>query len=563
MLQDVQKTLSPRRFVARPSVDVVRLRLRAMIVNYNLSRRKVPRIVGVQFGVLSQQEIEKMSVVEVSDVNIYHRGLPQEGGINDTRMGTVDRRILCSTCGCDVEMCSGHVGHIKLAMPCYHIGFFETILKVLRSVCFVCSRITVSETDMRAAIATEETCKNRFATVYNAARAKKKCCHCGFVKPVYVRQSLGIKIEWPANMEWESPEETEYCTRTFTAQEAFSITDNITDEDAEVLGFNAKHSHPRHMIMRSLVVPPPISRPAIMASEGSRSRGQDDLTHKLQDINKRNNDLRAAILAAGRDRDCEKQKNSLRCDVADKYTKLQYEVFSFVNNNIRGQKQSTQRSGAPFKSLSDRLKGKDGWFARDTNTPTHGPTRVHAHSSDCVPPPPPPPPPPLSRIPHAPRASFVLGRIRGNLMGKRVNFSGRSVISPDPIMDTGSIGVPYSIAKNLTIQESVQPHNIAELTQRVHNGPDDIFGAATVIHGDNEAIHLRCCDDRSSIRLKYGMTVERYLKDGDYVIFNRQPSLHRMGMLGHKVQLMPGLTFRLNLACNRSARWHVRGRWGC
>ena len=331
-----------------------------MIVNYSLSRRKVPRIVGVQFGILSKEEIERMSVVEVNDVNIYHRGLPQEGGINDTRMGTVDRRILCSTCGCDVEMCSGHVGHISLAMPCYHIGFFETVLKVLRSVCFVCSRVTLSDSDLQAAIATGETSKNRFSAVYNAARSKKKCCHCGFVKPLYVRQSLGIKVEWPSYAEWESPEEQQYCTNAFTAQTAFSILDFVTDSDTEALGFSAQHSHPRHMITRSLVVPPPISRPAIMASEGSRSRGQDDLTHKLQDINKRNNDLRSALAIASKEKDSERQRDSQRNDVLDKHTKLQYEVFAFVNNNIRGQKQSTQRSGAPFKSVADRLKGKDG-----------------------------------------------------------------------------------------------------------------------------------------------------------------------------------------------------------
>jgi DNA-directed RNA polymerase II subunit RPB1 len=135
-------------------------------------------------------------------------------------------------------------------------------------------------------------------------------------------------------------------------------------------------------------------------------------------------------------------------------------------------------------------------------------------------------------------------------MGKRVNFSGRSVISPDPIMDMDEIGIPYSVAMNLTVQEKVQPHNIKDLSERVRNGSGNIHGAETLITEDGESIQLEHCQHRADLRLMYGMTVERYLRDGDYVVFNRQPSLHRMGMMGHRVRLMPGMTFRLNLACN-------------
>ena len=122
------------------------------------------------------------------------------------------------------------------------------------------------------------------------------------------------------------------------------------------------------MVLTTILVPPPVARPAIMASEGSRSRGQDDLTHKLQDINKKSIELFNFM----------NEKHWMDIDdicpeMIEKISKLQFEVFTYMNNNIRGQKQSTQRSGAPTKSLTDRLRGKDG-------------------------------------------------RIRGNLMGKRVDF---------------------------------------------------------------------------------------------------------------------------------------------
>jgi DNA-directed RNA polymerase subunit A' len=91
--------------------------------------------------------------------------------------------------------------------------------------------------------------------------------------------------------------------------------------------------------------------------QGSRSRGQDDLTHKLQDINKKNIELKAVL---SREKYNAHAHSALSLDAIERLSKLQYEVFSMMNNNIRGHRQNTQRSGTPFKSIADRLKGKDG-----------------------------------------------------------------------------------------------------------------------------------------------------------------------------------------------------------
>lgn len=253
------------------------------------------------------------------------------------------------------------------------------------------------------------------------------------------------------------------------------------------------------------------------------------MTHKLQDINKRSIELFTFI----------NEKHWLDVDITvevlEKISKLQFEVFTYMNNNIRGQKQSTQRSGAPTKSLTDRLKGKDG-------------------------------------------------RIRGNLMGKRVDFSARSVITPDAVMDVDQVGIPKKVAMSLTIPERVTSLNIESLTRRVINGASHIFGAENVVTSGGVMINLSYCEQREKIRLQYGWIVERFLQDDDIVIFNRyltappsnsllvastdvspvcsrvlivphivflyrQPSLHKMGMMGHRVKLMEGSTFRLNLCC--------------
>ena len=224
----------------------------------------------------------------------------------------------------------------------YHIGFFELCFKTLRSVCFSCSRLLLTKED-RAGLNAEEEGKVRFHSVYSIAKGRKKCQHCQLTQPHYTRLPLSIKVDWPHDMEWESEEEKAHCTAPFTSREARSILRHIPQEDAELMGYN-EYCKPVNLIIGNILVPPPVARPAIMASEGSRSRGQDDLTHKLQDINKRSIELQNAMGVNVTWRDVE-----ITPDLVERLSRLQFEVFTYMNNNIRGQKQSTQRSGAPTK----------------------------------------------------------------------------------------------------------------------------------------------------------------------------------------------------------------------
>lgn len=179
-------------------------------------------------------------------------------------------------------------------------------------------------------------------------------------------------------------------------------------------------------------------------------------------------------------------------------TLLQYHIATYMDNDLPGQPQSLQKSGRPIKSIRARLKGKEG-------------------------------------------------RLRGNLMGKRVDFSARTVITGDPNLDLDQVGVPHSIARNLTYPERVTPYNITYLQELVRNGPDEYPGARFIIRDTGERINLKY-NKRADTFLQYGWIVERHLKDGDLVLFNRQPSLHKMSMMAHRVKLMPYSTFRLNLS---------------
>lgn len=170
-----------------------------------------------------------------------------------------------------------------------------------------------------------------------------------------------------------------------------------------------------------------------------------------------------------------------------------------MDNNIQDQPRQRHTSGKPIKDIRSRLKGKEG-------------------------------------------------RFRYNLMGKRVDFSARTVITPDPILELDQLGVPEAIAMNLTVPEHVTRENMAVMRQLVANGPNKWPGAKYIIRHDGKQIDLSNLGNKANAHLDPGYIVERQLRDGDYVIFNRQPSLHKMSLMGHRVKVLPFCTFRLNLS---------------
>jgi DNA-directed RNA polymerase beta' subunit len=291
-------------------------------------------------------------------------------------------------------------------------------------------------------------------------------------------------------VEWKDPKdkESDPVKKEYTADDVLRIFSRITEEDMERMGFNPKWNRPEWMICTVLPVPPPSVRPSVIEENGQRR--EDDLTHKLSDIVKVNTQLRQRIE---------------RGNVTEEYMRLttmvlQYHVATFINNQIPGLPQAQQRNGRKLKSISDRLKKKEG-------------------------------------------------RIRGNLNGKRVDQSARSVITPDPYISIDDLGVPYKVAIQLTFPESVNLYNIDELRALVRNGPEKWPGAKYVRSSEQgKTFTLRFETSREKIaeNLSVGDIVDRHLRDGDYVLFNRQPSLHKMSMLCHRVKVMPFQTFRLN-----------------
>jgi DNA-directed RNA polymerase II subunit RPB1 len=309
---------------------------------------------------------------------------------------------------------------------------------------------------------------------------------CGNNQPQVRLQGLALTAQFEVEQE-EGPKVKE--KKNLSAEMAHTILRRISERDLRDMGLNVDYARPEWMIVTVLPVPPPPVRPSIsMDGTGQGMRNEDDLTFKLGDIIRANANVRQAI-----------QEGSPAHILSDFEQLLQYHVATYMDNDIASVPRALQKSGRPVKSIRARLKGKEG-------------------------------------------------RLRGNLMGKRVDFSARTVITGDANISLDEVGVPRSIARTLTYPETVTPYNIGRLHQLVQNGPNEHPGAKYVIRSDGTRIDLRHHRRAGQISLEYGWKVERHLIDGDYIIFNRQPSLHKESMMGHRVRVMPYSTFRLNLS---------------
>jgi DNA-directed RNA polymerase II subunit RPB1 len=448
------------------------------------------KVVGVQFSILSADEIQSFSVAEVSSKDTYTNNKPVPGGLFDIRMGVIDNGLICPIDGLDHMSTPGYFGHLKLARPVFYIQYLSTIIKILKSVCFKCSKLLINKTKHCALMNLRP--EQRWKVVFNLATKIKRCGEetesgCGCKQPKIRKEELAtIYGDW-------INESKETFSVNITPEMVLKIFRRISNEDIIFMGFSPVWSRPESMICQVMAIPPPSVRPSIR--HDLMQRCEDDLTHILVNIIKTNNTLKEKI-----------QNNS---SVADEWAKLlQYHFASLVDNRFPGGASVAQRSGRPLKCIKDRLNGKGG-------------------------------------------------RIRGNLMAKRVDFSARSVITADPNISLAELGIPLKIAKNITKPVKVNDRNKRFLTSLVRNGADVYPGAKILevynpICKEMKMITLKYRMDRENIVLQNGDIVHRHILDGDYVLFNRQPTLHRMSMMAHRAKvLMRGETFRLNVAVTK------------
>ncbi|KAK2197455.1 bifunctional RNA polymerase Rpb1 [Babesia duncani] len=468
-------------------------------LNRPYSPCELKKVQRIEFGVLDPELLKRMSVCEITSTEFYRDGIPNTGGLNDLRMGTTDARHNCSSCFMDLKYCTGHFGHIVLAKPMYHYGFINIVLKVLRSVCFNCSRLLADKSDPRVCALTKVRATalrlNRLADIcatsfrcQGSNNGGIKDQGCGYPQPRYTKEGPTIMIQFTEKHRQileEVEEECDEIKRALSAEEAFRILKGISNEDMNYLGFNPQRSQPAWLILQVLPVPPPPVRPYVQYGS---NRSEDDLTLKLLDILKTNNLLKR-----------HDERATTPHIVQEICQLLQFHITTLFDNDIPGMPIASTRSKKPIKSIRARLKGKEG-------------------------------------------------RLRGNLMGKRVDFSARTVITGDPNLPIDTIGVPRSVAMTLTFSETVTPLNYESLRKKVETGPHEWPGAKFIVRENGTRFDLRHVKRASELQLEYGYRVERHMEDGDFILFNRQPSLHKMSIMGHRAKILPYSTFRLNLS---------------
>ena len=421
------------------------------------------QVESLQFTLLSPEEIKKMSKAKIITPELYDvDGYPVDGGLMDLRCGAIDPGVRCRTCGGRLKECLGHPGSIELARPVFHIKYIPIVELFLRCYCSECNKLMIKEKDMIK----YKTVKDRL----KRAKDTKKCPYCQ-------AEQEKVKLQKPTTFK--------IGKKRLFAGEIRDILSRISDEEAKLAGINPNIFRPEWSVLTLLLVPPVTVRPSITLESGERS--EDDLTHKLSDIIRANQRLWENLNAGAPE-----------VIIEDLWDLLQYHITTFFDNSITKIPPARHRSGQPLKTITERIKGKEG-------------------------------------------------RIRHNLAGKRVNFSSRTVISPDPALKLNEVGIPFEIAKILTVNEKVNSTNLEKLKKTILN--ETYPTANYVIRPDGRRKRITL-DLKQEIldELEQGYVVERQLIDGDIVLFNRHPSLHKNSLMAHFVRVLPYRTFRIHAA---------------
>lgn len=480
------------------------------------------KIGHLQFGLLSPEQMRQQAHLHVVSKALYSQDTgrkPVPHGVLDHRMGTSQKDSSCETCGKPLADCIGHYGYIDLELPVFHVGFFRNTIQILQNICKTCSRVLLSSSDHGAFLELMD--RPGLSSLARKALRKKindKCkkssicphCRalngpvkkCGLLKILHekYRPATGVAKqrviqevqEFRFSLTEAAEANAEIEPHIGKAQEilnplrVLTLFRNILDEDIPLLGMSTQSGRPEHIVLTRLLVPPLCIRPSVLSDTQSGTT-EDDITMKLTEIIFLND-----VIQKHRSQGAKVQI------IMESWDFLQLQCALYINSEMSGIPLSMAPK-KPTRGFVQRLKGKTG-------------------------------------------------RFRGNLSGKRVDYSSRTVISPDPNVQIDHVVVPQDVAKILSYPQKVTRANISLMRQLVVNGPDKHPGANFIQQRDQSfKKYLRYGDRKKAAKeLKFGDTVERHLIDGDVVLFNRQPSLHKLSIMAHFAKVMPYRTFRFN-----------------
>ena len=487
----------------------------------------IKEIASINFGIYSPEEIMNMSVCKID--NPRKSGY---GSVYDPRMGTTDSNQRCETCNENAIVCTGHFGHVELAEPIIHPLYYKRVISFLNCFCFKCYRLILTRDQIYLLKLNRSKGENRFLKIQEKITKVDICCHedCKSYQPKFRFSIAESTIYMSYNQKNKNKNKTSVVVST---EEIKRVFDNISTDDVKLLGFDPKLTHPRNFIISNLPIIPPCDRPFVKADGNTCD---DDITIQYIEIIKANNHLIELF-----EENKESQKDLFETKKQKLVSTIRFRILTTFNNSAGKAKHTT--NGRPIKGIKERLTGKDG-------------------------------------------------QLRCNLLGKRCNQTGRTVIGPDPTLKMGQLAVPELMANTLTVPERVTVFNRQKLQQLVNSGevnsvikpdgktcinikrfrkgtrlmPNDIIvrgdrrivvtsSKEPLLAGDQLIRNGEPVENTIHSNREYpvdiGWIVERKLTDGDIVLLNRQPTLHRASMLAMEVVVRPNKTLRFNLAINK------------
>lgn len=483
------------------------------------------RVSHLCFSVADPLSIRKQAHIQCYNNILYDTASSARGrksiphGVLDNRLGTSQNNVKCDSCGLGLPECVGHFGYIDLQLPVFHVGYFRFILSILSCICKRCSRFLLPESAdaFRAKIRRPDLSYLEKKSIHKDIVAKckkvKQCSYCKFMngnvrkiglyKILHVPPTSARKRKTDDLKNEASNEETLHqLVEALEGKDSQELIDLLHKTNADLLDplkvmslFRQIPSEeyclllindfkPEDLLVTRVPVPPSCIRPSVVNDIDASN--EDDLTVKLSEI------IFVNDVIAKR-----KSSGAQMSMIVEDWDYLQLHMALYINSETSGIPFS-MRPKKPSRGLVQRLKGKHG-------------------------------------------------RFRGNLSGKRVDFSSRSVISPNPNLHIDEVGVPEYIAKILTFPEKVNDKNREKLKLLVMNGADKYPGANFVEQKNGKRIFLRYSNRVDVARnLTNGTIVERHLMEGDKVLFNRQPSLHKLSIMCHKAKVHCHRTLQFN-----------------
>lgn len=571
------------------------------------------QVESVDFRFLKGPEIRRLSVKEVVSPEIFDNlGHPVSGGLYDLALGAYGRNQ-CQTCGLDGRRCMGHVGHISLPVPAYHPMLFGHMYLLLRSACLHCHgfrlgeierslfeqqlrllqhglliesqevarigegeegdalrdivqrRCTYADEQIKQALLDGRTTARGTVTstiseerkailkkLYARLLSRPRCDNCRMYSPKFRRDGV-LKIfetglsdrQLKQNLANVDAKSVSQAQLRAWAKEAAEFEEPLPTLDVKLKSqhgnrfmssievcaalrrlfhaeqalcrvmFNARPSTEyvsADMFFANVVLVPPtrFRLPSELGDQIHMS-AMTELLLRLLQTSARISDASAEIERLSMDKAASPDARKLALtQMVNQFVQLQQDYTAFIDSS-----KAASGGTMPLPGIKQILERKEGLF-------------------------------------------------RKNMMGKRVNYAARSVISPDPNLETNEIGVPLVFATKLTYPEPVTPHNFEELRAAVINGPDTWPGATIVQNelGQQTALSGMTLEQRTALanqlmtptagktgRVGVNKKVYRHIRNGDAVLMNRQPTLHKASMMGHIVRVLPKeKTLRLHYA---------------